>query len=180
MATHYVQIFVDCQGIINGPRNPNQQIQMFADSTTRVLAGQGTSELSIQVNSGDDIQWMVYPKAAQLEGSSTYYSALVSATYAWNNATLLKNWTAYQGAGPIFVYQNDGQAITPGSGDAPIVNVGDYRPFIEAHASLPGRPNPGSSQQEAYTFYLNIYQGDNPNPVVKDYSWDPYVTVVQV
>lgn len=179
MATHYVQIFVDCESIVGGRRDPASQIQMFADSATTVLANQGGYELSIQVDSGDDIQWSIFPRAAQKAGTGTTYSVLVSATYAWNNSTLLKNWTAYQGAGPIFVYKNDGENIAPSSGDAPIVMQGDYRPFVEAHASLPGRPDPGTKQQEAYTFYINIYQGDNPNPVVKDYSWDPFVMVVQ-
>lgn len=179
MATHYVQIFVDCESIVSGRRDPASQIQMFADAATTVLANQGGYELSIQVDSGDDIQWSIFPRTPQQAGTSTTYSVLVSATYAWNNSTLLKNWKAYQGSGPIFVYKNDGEDITPASGDAPIVVKGDYRPFVEAHASLPGRPDPGSKQQEAYTFYINIYQGDNPNPVVKDYSWDPFVMVVQ-
>ncbi|HWO21312.1 MAG TPA: hypothetical protein VNO30_21240 [Kofleriaceae bacterium] len=179
MATHFIQIFVDCDSIASGRKDPASQIQMFADSATTVLANQGGYELSIQVNSGDDIQWSVFPRYPQQPGTTKSYSVLVSATYAWNDSTLLKNWKAYQGAGPIFVYQTDGEDIAPSSGDAPIVMKGDFRPFVEAHASLPGRPDPGSKQQEAYSFYINIYQGDNPNPVVKDYSWDPYVMVVQ-
>jgi hypothetical protein len=182
MATHFIQIFVDCASIVSGKKDPASQIQMFADAGTTVLANQGGYELSIQVNSGDDIQWSVFPRYPQQPGTTTTYSVLVSATYAWNNATLLKNWKAYQGAGPIFVYTDDGEDIAPsggGTSDASIMVVGDYRPFVEAHASLPGRPNVGTKQQEAYSFFLNIYQGDNPNPVVKDYSWDPYVMVVQ-
>ena len=184
MATHYVQIFVDVASIVSGVRDPAKQIQMFADSGTTVLANQGGYELSIQVDSGDDIQWSVFPRYPQEPGSRTTYSVLVSATYAWNNSTLLKNWKAYQGAGPIFVYTEDGEDIAPTTGnnkpiDAPIMVKGDFRPFVEAHASLPGRPDPGSKQQEAYSFYINIYQNDNPKPVVQDYSWDPYVMVVQ-
>ena len=182
MATHFIQIFVDCASIVSGKKDPASQIQMFADAGTTVLANQGGYELSIQVNSGDDIQWSVFPRYPQQPGTTTTYSVLVSATYAWRASTLLKNWKAYQGAGPIFVYKDDGEDIAPSGGgpiDAPIVVAGDYRPFVEAHASLPDRPPPGSKQQEAYSFYLNIYQGDNPNPVVKDYSWDPFVMVVQ-
>jgi hypothetical protein len=183
MATHFVQIFVDCESIVRGPWDPPSQIQMFADAGTTVLANQGGYELSIQVDSGDDIQWSVFPRVPQVPGSQTTYSVLVSATYAWNKSTLLKSWKAYQGAGPIFVYQDDGEDIAPTTGngpiDAPIAVKGDFRPFVEAHASLPGRPDIGTKQQEAYSFYLNIYQNDNPNPVVKDYTWDPYVMVVQ-
>ena len=184
MATHHIQIFVDCESIVSGAKDPGSQIQMFADSATTVLANQGGDELSIQVNSGDDIQWSVFPRYPQQPGTTKAYSVLVSATYAWNDSTLLKNWKAYQGSGPIFVYKDDGEDIAPITGnqtpiDAPIVVQGDFRPFVEAHASLPGRPDPGSKQQEAYSFYINIYQGDNPKPVVQDYSWDPFVMVVQ-
>jgi hypothetical protein len=184
MATHFVQIFVDCASIVSGKQDPASQIQMFADAATTVLTGQGGYELSIQVNSGDDIQWSVFPRVPQVPGSTKAYSVLVSATYAWNNSTLLKNWKAYQGAGPIFVYKDDGEDIAPTTNinapiDAPIVMKGDFRPFVEAHASLPGRPDSGTKQKEAYTFFINIYENDNPNPVVKDYNWDPFVTVVQ-
>jgi len=180
MATNYVQIFVDCESIVSGRRDPASQIQMFAAPGTKVLDHQGGYELSIQVNNEDDIQWSVFPKCPRKPGPNTpSYSVLVSATRAWNDSTLLKNWAAYQGAGPIFVYTPDGANIDPGTGDVSIQKKDDFRPFVEAHASLPGRPDSNTQQTEAYTFYIDIYQDGNSTPVVKDYSWDPSVTVFQ-
>ncbi|WP_437876848.1 AidA/PixA family protein [Sorangium sp. So ce513] len=177
MATQDVMIIVDCESILKGVRDPASQIFMFADPSI-VLDGQGTDELSIQVNNQDIIRWFVFPKVMQVQGSEDTYAVLAVGNYAWDKSTLLKEWTAYQGNGSIWTYQNDGVPLTQGQ-DVTTKRVTDYKPYIQANASLPGRPDPGTKQREAYYFYLNIYKGNGNAPAVKDYSWDPYVTVYQ-
>ena len=79
----------------------------------------------------------------------------------------------------VRVYQPDGQTMNQ-SADVTIARMAGYMPYVEAHASLPGRPDPGyKSQPEAYTFYISIYKGNQDTPVVPNYSWDPFVTIVQ-
>ncbi|EYF06490.1 AidA/PixA family protein [Chondromyces apiculatus] len=181
MSTIYnVLIVIDCDSIMSGTTDPGKVIQMYADPSivqkdANGSSTQGSYELSIEVQNQDVIRWFMFPKEVKASDTDQGYTAIVSSDYAWNDAKLLASWTAYDGQGTILIYKPDAQPLPSGT-TATVATVGDYKPYIQAQAVLPGRPDPGTNQQEAYTFYVDIYQGTTK---VKTYSWDPFVTVTQ-
>jgi hypothetical protein len=145
MATQFVHILVDCEAIVLNPNVAGASvIQMFADPKIVQENTNGSCELKIQVNNGDDIRWTVYPKAPS--SSADAYTVIVDARKDWDNTSsaMLKNWAAYQGQMSVPVYNPDGQLMAQ---DTPVtvMRMSGYLPYVEAHASFP------TLQQSGYT-----------------------------
>ncbi|QUJ68921.1 hypothetical protein KDD30_07550 [Photobacterium sp. GJ3] len=168
-----VEIVIDCESVEHGASG-SSVVQMFSDPSIVLDNSQGSYELSIQVNNDDVIRWSVYPKVTESE-SGSHYSVIIDAKHDWNNDTLLKEWTAYQGHTQVFVYDQDAVPMNEFV-DVPVSRQTAYMPFVQANATLPGRPNVGDKQKEAYTFYVNVYKDDT---LIGQINWDPYVTVYQ-
>lgn len=176
---NYVHIFVDCEQIaVNPSADPAKVIQMFASPDIVLDGTNGSNELSIKVYNQDEIRWLIFPKSPS--GSPDIYSVIVDARHDWTTSNaMLTDWQAYQGEMSVRVYDPDGQTMNQDA-DVVVTRKAGFMPYVEAHASLPGRPDPGfTSKPEAYTFFINIYKGDQDTPVVSNYSWDPFVTIVQ-
>ncbi|WP_162941115.1 AidA/PixA family protein [Photobacterium salinisoli] len=167
-----VEIVIDCEAIENGAQG-YQAVQMFADPSLVIDNSQGSYELSIKVNNGDVIRWAAFPKVSIAEDGS-HYSVLIDAEHEWNS-TLIKGWSAYQGNTQVYVYQEDGIPMND-SVNVPFVRQTAYMPYVQATATLPGRPNPGTQQKAAYTFWVQVFKDDQ---LIKEINWDPYVTAVQ-
>ncbi|MHC6530098.1 AidA/PixA family protein [Vibrio proteolyticus] len=168
-----VEVVIDCEAVENGSSG-GSVVQMFADPKIVLDNSQGSYELSIQVNNSDIIRWSAFPKMIESE-SGSHYSVIIDAKHDWNNNTLLKDWTAYQGNTQVYVYQQDAVAMSDYV-DVPVARQTAYMPNVQANAVLPGRPNVGEKQKEAYTFYVNVYKDDQ---LIGQINWDPYVTVIQ-
>ena len=178
MATQFVHIIVDCEAIALNPNvAATSVIQMFADPAIVKEDSNGAPDLTIQVNNQDDIRWTIYPKAPS--SSVDAYTVIVDARHAWaGSSAMLKNWAAYQGQTSIPVYNPDGQLMAQDA-QINIMRMSGYLPYVEAHVSLPGNQPPGyTSDDEAYSFYINIYKNDQDKPVAS-YTWDPHVYVHQ-
>ncbi|WP_105168185.1 AidA/PixA family protein [Pseudoalteromonas sp. T1lg23B] len=174
MTIHRVEVVVDCEAVENGASG-SRAVNMYASQDIVLSNSQGSYELSIRVDNDDIIRWSAFPKVVQPEGSNENYSVIIDAEHDWNNNTLLKDWTAYQGNMPVYVYERDAIPMRQDQ-RVNIERQTAYQPFVQANATLPGRPNPGVSQTEAYTFYVKVYKGTE---LIKEINWDPYVTVVQ-
>jgi len=174
MAIQRIEVVVDCESIENGAA-AYTAVNMFASPDIIVSNSQGSYELSVRVDNDDVLRWSAFPKVVQPEGSTENYAVIISAEHDWNNNTLLKDWTAFQGDMDVYVYESDAISMND-DGEVPVKRVTGYQPYVQATARLPGRPDPGTSQIEAYTFWVKVYKGSR---LIKEINWDPYVTVVQ-
>ncbi|UTM57366.1 AidA/PixA family protein [Photobacterium sp. CCB-ST2H9] len=170
---HKVEIVIDCEAVEHGAQG-YQAVQMFADSDIVIDNSQGSYELSILVNNGDIMRWAAFPKVIESEDGH-HYSVLIDAEHEWNDSTLIKDWTAYQGNTQVFVYESD---AIPMSDEVHLSYQRQtaYQPYVQAEATLPGRPNPGAKQKAAYTFWVKVFKDDT---CIAEINWDPYVTAVQ-
>lgn len=182
---HYIQIFADCQAIENDPKvAPSEAIHMYCNPAILwkdqqgYMTTNGSYELGIKVNRDDEIRWQVFPQVALPPHASEPYSVIISARHDWEEPTaLLRDWAAHQGHQSIYVYGSDDVSMSQDA-DVSIKRVTGYAPYVSARATFPDRPNPGAlSSTEAYKFWIDIYKGNSSTPIVKDYGWDPYVTI---
>ncbi|MFC3034235.1 AidA/PixA family protein [Pseudoalteromonas fenneropenaei] len=174
MAIQRIEVVIDCESIENGAA-AYTAVNMFASPEIVLSNSQGSYELSVRVNNDDVIRWSAFPKVVQPEGSDENYAVIISAQHDWNNDTLLKDWTAFQGDTNVYVYQDDGIEMRDDV-EVPVKRVTGYMPYVQATARLPDRPDPGTSKTEAYTFWVKVYKGSQ---LIREINWDPYVTVVQ-
>ncbi|WP_440053131.1 hypothetical protein ACSLBF_09250 [Pseudoalteromonas sp. T1lg65] len=174
MAINRIEVVIDCEAIEHGAEI-SRSVNMYASPDIVVNNSQGSNELHVQVNNDDILRWYAYPKVVQPEGSEENYAVIISAKHDWEADTLLKDWTAYQGNMPVYVYSRDAEHMSQDT-DVDTQRVTGYQPFVQATATLPGRPDPGTSREESYSFYVKVYKGTT---LLKEIFWDPHVNVVQ-
>lgn len=151
-----------------------RNVKMYSGTESIVQSGEGGNELAVRVPGDSVLRWRAVPLQLQSDrgGSNEYYHCIISKVHLWGNAReYITGWEANKGEGGAPVYAHNDN-ISP-EHEISLDTVGRYRPYVQATAVLPGRDD-NESPQVAYTFYVKIYQGET---LVKEMSWDPYVTV---